>query len=417
MIGGFGGSPNPQQPRPFAQARKGPPGGPRDKNPNRRARAPFSAEGPVNDRSKSTVVVENIPEENFSEDEVRAFFAQFGNIVEVSMQPYKRLAIIKFDSWAAANAAYRSPKVIFDNRFVKVFWYKEDALTQPPSKGGPKSAAQGSSQNGGSGSPDPAAEIDMDEFLRKQEEAQKAHEEKMQKKQDVERKREELEKRQKELVAKQQEEKDRLYAKLSASSNEAAGSGNLGAGSQDGGEAGGSSKPASQTEALRAQLAALEAEAKQLGLDPEAMDDGFASSGSRGARGRGRGGSFRGRGFPPRGLRGSLRGRGGGHAAYAAFSLDNRPRKVSVTGVDFTVPEKDETLRQYLFVSFLSSSYRLMYNGHVRVLTILVSRASVSSPIYRSRPPRRRSRSRIARRPRSSSTAWQIKRYPASRAK
>jgi hypothetical protein len=299
--------------------------------------------------------VENIPEERFNEEDVRQFFAQFGNIVNVSMQPYKRLAIVKFETWSAANAAWRSPKVIFDNRFVKVFWYKDDESAIPTSMPINKGAAA-RNQNGaaaaGSGGPSPGPEIDMEEFARKQEEAQKAHEEKTQKVQDLERMREELEKRQKELVAKQQEEKQKLLARLAASTKKTGGEGAAAAtpANQDGNGAA-PAKPAGQTEALRAQLAALEAEAKQLGLDPDAMDDGSTWA-PRGGRGRGRGG-FRARGFAPRGARGGYQGRGGGgqHAAYAAYSLDNRPRKVSVTGVDFTAPEKDEMLRQYLFVS------------------------------------------------------------------
>ncbi len=50
------------------------------------------------------------------------------------MQPYKRLiAIVKFDNWSSANAAFMSPKVVFDNRFVKVFWYTGDQSTIPAS--------------------------------------------------------------------------------------------------------------------------------------------------------------------------------------------------------------------------------------------------------------------------------------------
>lgn len=348
VTGRFTGSgPQPQLAQPFGANGRGQAGhrGGRQ-GASKRARAPFSADGPVNDKSKSTIVVENIPEESFSEEEVRRFFSQFGNIVEVSMQPYKRLAIVKFDLWSAANAAWRSPKVVFDNRFVKVFWYKEDESTLPASKplnkGGPAGAQNGTPN---AGSPTPGPEIDMDEFLRKQEEAQKAHQEKVQKVQEIESKREELEKRQKELLAKQQEEKQKLYARLASSSKKSASPSG-----QDGSDAK-TQKPTGQSEALRAQLAALEAEAMQLGLDPDAMDDGSTWT-PGGGRGRGRGGFPRARGFAPRGSRGGFRGRGGNHAAYAAYSLDNRPRKVSVTGVDFTVPEKDEPLRQYLFVSW-----------------------------------------------------------------
>jgi RNA-binding protein 26 len=275
------------------------------------ARASFSAEGPVHDRSKSTIVVENIPEENFNEDEVRAFFSQFGEIVEVSMQPYKHLAVVKYDKWASANAAYRSPKVIFDNRFVKVFWHKDDGA-----KSSSKHGDGGSSKINGDKSSAPVEaepEIDMEEFQRRQEEAQKQH-------QDRETKRVEL------------EESERLKARLAEKSGDAKVTGS-----------------SSSTDLLRAQLAALEQEAMILGIDPEMAEYGGSYS-SRGRGYMGRGGRGSDRGFAPRG-RGSFRGQVGRHAAYAQYSLDNRPRKLAVTGVDFTPPDKDEMLRHFLLVS------------------------------------------------------------------
>ena len=50
------------------------------------------------------------------------------------MQPYKRLAIVRFNAHEAAQAAWQSPKVVFENRFVKVYWYDANTLPQP----GPK---------------------------------------------------------------------------------------------------------------------------------------------------------------------------------------------------------------------------------------------------------------------------------------
>lgn len=323
-------------------------GGKHQNRQRRGERAPFSADGPVFDRTKSTIVVENIPEENFTEEQVKDFFSQFGNIQEVSMQPYKRLAIVKFDNWNTANAAYQSPKVMFDNRFVKVFWYKDEGSKQAasaPLAGGAPGAKKARHTNGSSTTDGhdagPQPEIDMEEFAKQQEEKQKAFLEKTKKREELERQREELEKRQKELVAKQLEEKAKLEARLG---------GHNGVKSEDG--EGESKKPMSQSEALRAQLAALEAEARQMGLDPDAID-APAPWAPRGGYGRGRG-SWRGSPSPytPRGShRGSFRGRANVHAAYAAYSLDNRPKKVILTGVDFTASDKDEALRQYLFVS------------------------------------------------------------------
>ena len=294
-------------------------------------RAPFSADGPVHDRTKSTIVVENIPEEHFDENQVRGFFSQFGNIVEVSMQPYKHLAVVKYDVWKAANDAYRSPKVIFDNRFVKVFWYKDGAEGLAPSM--PRNNTNGSSFNGKVEMEDaePDAEFDREEFDKRQEEAQKQHQEREAKKTEIEQKRQELQKQQEDLISKHQEEAERLRAKLMRKSS------------------GDSSSGSSNMEKLRSQLAMLEDQCKIYGIDPENPDDGGTHSPGGGYRGRG--GSNRGRGYMPR--RGAFRGQEGRHAAYAQYSLDNRPRKLAITGVDFTSSEKDEILRHFLLVSNL----------------------------------------------------------------
>lgn len=293
------------------------------------SRAPFSAEGPINDRSKSTIVVENIPEEHFGEDKVREFFSQFGNILEVSMQPYKHLAIVKFDKWAAANDAYRSPKVIFDNRFVKVFWYKDEKDKLPAS------VPNGSGFHPATDEMDVEPELDMEEFQRRQEEAQKQYQEREDKRGELEKKRLELEKQQQDLLAKHQAETERLRAKLAEKN-------------------GGADTPGSSgADMLRAKLAALEQEAKILGIDPDAEVE---SSGYP-ARGAYRGRGYRGR-FTPRG-RGAMRGQAGRHAAYAQFSIDNRPKKLAITGVDFTPSEKDEQLRHFLLVRFPTHSLKV----------------------------------------------------------
>jgi RNA-binding protein 26 len=340
MMPGAFGVPNVMAPQPFSPERgrfgRGRGG------QKRRPRAPFSADGPVHDKTRSTIVIESIPEENFTEEQVRGFFSQFGNIVEVSMQPYKRLAVVKYDNWASANAAYKSPKVIFENRFVKVFWFKDEESLLPPS-----APANGKAESvAGSGDTETPATLtpaEMEEFLRKQEEAQKAHEEKMKKLQDVERQQQEIETRQQKLLAEQREARVALQAKLAKKTG----------GTQIGDNGETALKPTTQSEALRAKLAELEAEAKQLGLNPDEAEEssGWDPTGGFG-RGRGRGGYYRARGYSPRGaFRGGFRGRGGQHAAYAAYSLDNRPKKVKLVGVDFTVPETDESLRQYLFAS------------------------------------------------------------------
>ncbi|KAI0106172.1 hypothetical protein GGR51DRAFT_174108 [Nemania sp. FL0031] len=321
------------------------------KKPRRiKGRPPFAANGPNHDKTKTSIVIQNIPSENYTEDQVRGYFSQFGNIAEVSMQNQNRLAKVKFDSWEAANAAWSSPKVIFDNRFVKVFWYKEESGDETTPNGKPKDATNGHVDRTAPAEEMAPAEpeLDLEEFYRKQLAAQKVHDEKMKKRQEIERERQELEERQKELRERQAEAKRQLEAKLHANGVKDGSSSQADASAESTGK-----KPNAQTEALRAQLAALEQEANQLGINP---NDNHDDTPPWALRGRGRGRGYRGRGtFAPRALRGSYgyRARGGiiqtRHAAYAAYSLDNRPKIVSLAGVDFTIPENDEALRQYLF--------------------------------------------------------------------
>ncbi|KAL9017258.1 MAG: hypothetical protein Q9185_005423 [Variospora sp. 1 TL-2023] len=316
-------------------------------------RAEFSHAGPNHDRSNTTIVVENIPEEKFDEQSVRDFFATFGNIINVDMRPYKRLAIVKYDDFWAAKSAYDSPKVIFDNRFVKVYWYKPDAV--PASAGvsnglGPPATPMSAK--------DKEPEFDKEEFERNAMAAQKKLEEKKALVKAAEAKREALEKQKEELALKQAEEKRKLLEKLAKKgtpSTTTLNGGSNGVNKHANGAEDTDDKASAQTKALRAQVAALEAEAKSLGLDAALTEDPFSSRGRGRGRGRGRArGSYRGwEGFAGRGAgfdtyRGSPRGRGGSYVAGGAYNLDNRTKKVGVSGVESTA-EKDEALRQHLF--------------------------------------------------------------------
>ncbi|KAL5364526.1 hypothetical protein BJX96DRAFT_136214 [Aspergillus floccosus] len=309
-------------------------GGDRGGFGGRGRRSEFSAAGPNEDTSITTIVVEQIPEDKLDDANVREFFSQYGEIVDLSIQPHRKLALITYDSHAAAKKAWSSPKVIFDNRFVKVYWHK------------PKSDKNGDQRAGShEGKPEEPA-FNQEEFEKQQEEAQKAYEEKMKKRKETEEAKQALEKQREELLKKQQEEKERLMRKLGG------GAASNGDQSPDGASQSLADDTASeQTKQLRAQLAALEAEAKSLGIDPSS-----AEAGSPFYRGRGRGrGAFGRGGFAPRGrggydpsYRGGYRGRGGvARGRGGVLRLDNRPRRVAVSGVEFN-PEKDEALRQFL---------------------------------------------------------------------
>ena len=336
----------------------------------RRNRAEFSQAGPNHDKSITTVVVEQIPEENFDEAQVRDFFSAFGNIEEVSMQAYKRLALVKFDSYYSARAAYDSPKVIFDNRFVKVYWHNPNTAPVLPG-----SAGKASSPNSATTPVEPT--FDREKFARDSEAAQMKLEERKALQQKNEEMLADIAKQKEELAQKQAEEKRRLQEKLKAKGrpvSEDLHSDEVTTGDEP-------RKPSSNTEALRAQLKALEDEAKSLGIDPERIPLEPWSPARGHGRGRGRG-SYRGwEGFAGRGgydpARASYRGRGsfrGATRAGGAYNLDNRPKKVKVEGVVFD-DAKDESLRQFLFVR---GSYLLMLNLR-RLETKFLNRASANS--------------------------------------
>ena len=366
---------------------------------NRRGRADFSQAGPNHDRSISTIVVEQIPEERFDETSVRDFFSQFGSILEVTMQPYKRLAIVKYDDYGAAKRAYESPKVIFENRFVKVYWYKPDALPTTPASHAAKSAFPASPTSTSEEKP-----FDREQFERDSAAAQKRLEEKQKKLKETELQRQALERQKEELAKMQQEEKKKLLEKLAAKGVGRADLSSDAATAENGTSGAGDKKASAQTEALRAQLAALEAEAKSLGLDTTLTDE----SNSYRGRGRGRGiargwGAFppRGRGFDP--SRGAYRGRGAafGGRGGGVYKLDNRTKKVAVSGVTFD-SAKDEGLRQHLLVCYTNCT-GLGYRS-INDLCRESASSSTSNRIRTGKIPRS-SLSRIDSRPRNSCTA------------
>jgi RNA recognition motif-containing protein len=352
---------------------------PRNLHPVRRRanRAPFSMSGRNFNRSITTIVVENIPEEYFSEEQVNEYFTEFGSISEITMQPYKRLALVKYEDWDSANKAYQSPKTIFDNRFVKVFWYDPDQKPSPsPRTRRIKNAPRRSTRSPGASSSTsyrpPEAPVDLAELERKVAEAQKLHEEKLKKQNLAATERAEVERKLQEQVAARKLLLDAIVAKERE---------------RNGGVSETEERLKEQAlreEALKANLARLEAEAESLGIDPNdaysAMNAGEQHLTSS-WRGRGRGG-WRGRGrgsYTPRG-RGPYRGWGyaprGAYTSGAVMRLDNRPKKVAVLGVTAGNPQ-DEELRQFLFVSDYSCIYmlRIALTLYSKILTLIVWRS------------------------------------------
>jgi hypothetical protein len=278
------------------------------------------------------VVVEQIPEEKFDEQSVRDHFGEFGEIQEVTLQPYKRLAIVKYDGYDAAKAAYDSPKVVFDNRFVKVYWYKPDGVPKPPN-GHPAPYRKG-------GEDAAETQIDPEELARKQEEAQRRHEEQKKQREEARQQKEELEVRMKAIEA----ERKKMNAMLAKKSG------------KDVPMEEPAKEDSEQTKGLKETLAKLEAEAKALGIDPNATPaangwdgGGYVPRGRGGFRGRARG-----RGFQS-GFRG---GRGGG----AVMRLDNRPKTVCVSFTEGSYDDHEEALRSWMLFNSPESSATISRN-------------------------------------------------------
>ena len=306
----------------------------------RGGRADVSHIGPLHDKTATAIVVEHIPDDRFSEEAVRQFFSEFGTIDEVTLQSYKRLAIVKYSDHIAAQKAYESPKVIFDNRFVKVYWQK---LDKPPPP-----AAEDTTNGDIHEEEGPKEEpFDREEFERKSQEAQRKLEEKKAQMKEMAAQREKLQER----AEKQAEEKRALMAKLAAKAGASSPDVNM-TDSKENAKESNDETVSANTRALRAKVAELEAEAKSLGIDHNSSTQAWSPRG----RGRGRGrGSYRGwEGFgggssyssSPRG-RGGYRGWSGG----GKYNLDLRTKKIEIAGATWT-SENDEALKQHLLVSF-----------------------------------------------------------------
>ncbi|KAF2668535.1 hypothetical protein BT63DRAFT_279651 [Microthyrium microscopicum] len=286
-------------------------------------RSEFSSTGPIAHTAKDTLVVEQIPPEYTNEEAVRDFFSKFGSIDSVQVIPYRNIAIVKYSSHTFARAAYESPKVIFDNRFVKVYWFRshdeehvalaaEVPKAETPMEEDPK---------------DVQARIDA---------AQLAYEAKRLKIDDARAQKEEL---QAQMRANARGRKELIDKLARVGNHDLATSVSPSTVGDDGG-------PATDADVLRMKLAALEAEAERMGIDPndpsQDLDYGYSEY-----RGRGRGRGWRG------GYSGRARGYGGfrgGRAGPAVFRLDNRPKKVVVNIAEGS--DEDAKLREYMLHAF-----------------------------------------------------------------
>ncbi|KAI7896574.1 uncharacterized protein EV154DRAFT_491488 [Mucor mucedo] len=293
----------------------------------------------------TTLNVEKIPVEFCQIATVNEFFAKFGTITNISVQPHAQKAVIQYSTRQEAENAYNSPDAIFDNRFVKVYWHKDE--TPAVNANGTNTAATATAPVEpqppmiNPNEPDPElVAARAAELAKEREEKQKKHQEHMKSILELQKKREnQLQQQideQKRLLDQltnstglsQLEKADLLKALKTIQSDinttkTAATQPPVVPTASEGSEpAAGAAEGTETTEDLKKKLARLEAEASHLGIQ---------GSGFRG----GRGGYYgRGRGSWPR-MRGGM----------TRMSLDNRPTKIVVKDIP---QESNETeLRQH----------------------------------------------------------------------
>jgi RNA-binding protein 26 len=84
--------------------------------------------------SNTTLVIENVPVENLDLIKINEYFKKFGTITNIQIDVDSKKALVSYSQPAEAKAAHTSPEVIFNNRFVKVYFQKLD----DPGIGAPK---------------------------------------------------------------------------------------------------------------------------------------------------------------------------------------------------------------------------------------------------------------------------------------
>ena len=75
-------------------------------------------------RNDKTLVVEKIPEDKLSLEQVNSWFKRFGTVTNVAIDAVNAKALVSFSNHEEAHAAWKSEDAVFSNRFVKVFWHR-----------------------------------------------------------------------------------------------------------------------------------------------------------------------------------------------------------------------------------------------------------------------------------------------------
>ncbi|CAO3597098.1 unnamed protein product [Absidia cylindrospora] len=316
-----------------------------------RGRGGYGSDDQYNNRQQpqqrltTTLVIDNIPPEKCQIIPINEYFKKFGNITNINLQSQK--ALVQFSTRAEAEAAHASPDVIFDNRFVKVYWHKETSgdFAQEGGGGGPKNSNNDEKRknqqratlihDGRGGVPPSSDEPDPSLVAAKAAELQKLRDEKLKKRQEQLKVVLDLQKQKEQLLQQQIDEQKQLLAKLTDKTLTQAQkedllrslrkiSSDIDNSKSNNDQPVAPPVPTTTTNSessdyLKKKLAKLEAEAASMGISP---DDLNRSS------------------FYQKVHSNEYYGHGGG-GAMMKRSLDNRPTKVMVKNIPQDTNEED----------------------------------------------------------------------------
>lgn len=79
---------------------------------------------PPSDRTSTTLVISDIPQQHLSVPEIRDYFQQFGEVTNIALEGRSKRALISFGSNREAYQAWKSDAAVFGSRHVKVLWHR-----------------------------------------------------------------------------------------------------------------------------------------------------------------------------------------------------------------------------------------------------------------------------------------------------
>ncbi len=81
----------------------------------------------------NTLIICRIPRELNTEAKLLEHFKQFGKILNIkcNYEGNSDMAIVQFSLLAEAQSAYKCPQPLFNNRFIRLFWFSQKSKIRP----------------------------------------------------------------------------------------------------------------------------------------------------------------------------------------------------------------------------------------------------------------------------------------------